>query len=108
MIDDGVPSNESNAERSLELRDIERRYRAEALRALPVLAELSKKIHSSPELGFEEKFASSLLRDALADAGFSIRRDLDVMSRQVVEPADGWAPDCGVVPVVIVEVDPVG
>lgn len=33
---------------------------------------------------------------------------LGVMSRQVVEPADGWASDGGVVPVMIVEVDPVG
>ena len=34
---------------------------------------------------------------------------LDVMSRQVVsDPADGWGSDGGVVPVVIVEVQPAG
>ncbi len=34
---------------------------------------------------------------------------LAVMSRQVVvDPADGWGSDCGVVPVMIIEVQPAG
>jgi hypothetical protein len=45
------------------------------------------------------------IRDALLTEA---ERDLGVMSRQVVEPADGWAADRGVDAVVIVEVEPAG
>jgi amidohydrolase len=38
------------------------------------LIQLSHRIHSTPELAFEEERASSWVADALADAGFSTRR----------------------------------
>ena len=38
------------------------------------LTELSHRIHSHPELGFEEEQASTWLCESLADAGFSVRK----------------------------------
>ncbi|KJQ54817.1 hypothetical protein RS85_01552 [Microbacterium sp. SA39] len=47
------------------------------------------------------------IRVALAVSGvIALLAGLAVMSRQVVESADGWGSDGGVVPVMIVEVDP--
>jgi metal-dependent amidase/aminoacylase/carboxypeptidase family protein len=40
------------------------------------LTELSHRIHSHPELGFEEGRASSWLCESLADAGFSVRKGI--------------------------------
>src|SRR5262250_789067 len=37
---------------------------------------LSKRIHSNPELGFEEEQACDWLSEALADAGFSVERGI--------------------------------
>jgi len=40
------------------------------------LTELSHRIHSHPELGFEEEQASTWLCESLADAGFSVRNGI--------------------------------
>jgi metal-dependent amidase/aminoacylase/carboxypeptidase family protein len=40
------------------------------------LTELSHRIHSHPELGFEEEQASSWLCESLADAGFSVQKGI--------------------------------
>ncbi len=50
----------------------------------------------------ESPIDSAVIAQIILDTG------LDVMSGQVVESADGWGADCGVSPMVIVEVQPAG
>ena len=53
------------------------REHCEAARA--PLIELSHRIHANPELGFEEEKASAWLCEFLADAGFSVEREVGRM-----------------------------
>jgi amidohydrolase len=57
--------------------------RAALSAALPALIDLSHRIHAHPEQGHEERLASGWLADALAAAGFEVRRGLLGMATAV-------------------------